>query len=295
MKKLLLILNPCAGRRKANEHLEEIQDIFTQAGYEVTLHITQGPGDAVEILGTLGQTMDLVVCCGGDGTFNETVNGLMRHGLQIPVGYIACGSTNDFAASLQLPKNILDAARAIAQGQPASHDIGHADDRYFSYVASFGAFTRSSYATSQKAKNALGFFAYFCSGVIEAFRIRSIPIQVKTEEETIDGPFLFGAVSNSTRMGRVLKLDPKQVNFSDGKLEMVLIRPPKNPFELIRCIWQLKKRRYDHRMIVFRQVESVHFSCPDGTVWTLDGERYDAPEVLHISAQHQAISLIRKG
>ena len=295
MKKLLLILNPCAGKRKGSKYLSQIESIFHQAGYRVTVHVTAGPGDAIDILGQIDPETDLVVCCGGDGTFNETVNGLLRHQLQIPVGYIPCGSTNDFASSLRLPKDVLDAAQVIAQGTAAPYDAGQANDRYFSYVASFGAFTRSSYATKQKFKNKFGFLAYACNGAVEAFRIRSIPMQLEADGEVIEGRFLFGAVSNSTRMGRVLKLDPQQVDFSDGKLELLLIRPPKHPFELIRCIWQLKKRRFDHRMIVFRQVEQAKFTRPKGTVWTLDGERYDAPETLQISAQHHAISLIRKG
>ena len=220
MKKLLLILNPCAGKRKGSKYLSQIESIFHQAGYHVTVHVTTGPGEAVDVLGKMDPETDLVVCCGGDGTFNETVNGLLRHQLHTPVGYIPCGSTNDFASSLHLPKHVLDAAQVIAQGTAAPYDAGQANDRYFSYVASFGAFTRSSYATKQKFKNKFGFLAYACNGAVEVFRIRSIPMQLEADGEVIEGRFLFGAVSNSTRMGRVLKLDPQQVDFSDGKLEL---------------------------------------------------------------------------
>lgn len=295
MKKMLLILNPCAGKRKASKRLSEILAIFNRAGYTVTVHVTAGPGDASKVIGQLGHQMDIVVCCGGDGTFNETINGLLRHDLQIPIGYIPCGSTNDFAASLKLPTDILDAARAIAEGTPLPYDVGLANGRFFSYVASFGAFTRSSYATNQKLKNSLGFFAYLCSGVTDLFRIRSIPVQLEADGQAVEGAFLFGSISNSTRVGGIMKLDPHRVDMADGQLELMLIHKPKHVFQLLPCVWKLRKQRYDSPLVTFLSAKQLRVTCPTGTVWTLDGERYDAPETLEISNEYHAIRLVQKG
>ena len=144
MKKLLFVMNPYAGTRRANKYLPEIISTFNRAGYEVNTYMTAGPGDGAQMVQRRAADMDLVVCAGGDGTFNETVSGILRGGADIPIGYIPCGSTNDFAASLGLPTDILQAARHIVEGEPVRYDVGRFGDRYFSYVASFGAFTRAS-------------------------------------------------------------------------------------------------------------------------------------------------------
>ena len=295
MKKMLLIVNPRAGKCKANKVLPEMISIFNRAGYLVTVHITAGAGDGARAVQQLASEMDTVVCCGGDGTFNETVNGLLACGAQAALGYIPCGSTNDFAASLKLPTDLLDAARAIAEGTPFPYDAGKVNDRYFTYVASFGAFTRSSYATNQGMKNNFGFLAYLLSGIQEISQIRTIRIRLDVDGEVVEDDFLFGAVSNSTRLGRVLTLDPHRVDMADGQLELMLIRPPKDLIELTSCIHKLQNQQYDSRMITFRSVKQVRITCPAGTVWTLDGERYDAPEILDISNAHHAISLLQKG
>ena len=156
MKKMLFVMNPYAGTRKANRYLADMLSIFNRAGYAVITHMTAGPGDGAAVVEQMAPQMDLVVCCGGDGTFNEVINGVLRSGAETPIGYIPAGSTNDFASSLHLSTNVLQAARDIMEGQPRPYDVGQFGDRYFSYVASFGTFTRSSYATPQSVKNALG-------------------------------------------------------------------------------------------------------------------------------------------
>ena len=145
MKKLLFILNPYAGMRKANKLLPEIFDIFNKAGYDVLCRITSGTGDCTAQVERLAKEMDLVVCAGGDGTLNEAITGMLRCGADVPIGYIPAGSTNDFASSLKHSTNILQAARDIVEGEPIRYDVGRFGERYFSYVASFGAFTRASY------------------------------------------------------------------------------------------------------------------------------------------------------
>ena len=175
MKKMLFIMNPFAGVKRANRHLADILLTFTQAGYEVITHMTLGRGDATAVAREKGKDVDLVVCCGGDGTLNETITGLLSAGADTPIGYIPAGSTNDFASSMHLSRNLLQAARDIVEGEPHTLDLGSFNGRCFSYVASFGAFTRASYATSQSVKNALGHLAYVLGGIKELPSIRSRP------------------------------------------------------------------------------------------------------------------------
>lgn len=295
MKNMLLIFNPWAGKRKANKVLPEILSAFNGAGYDVHVHVTQGPGDGKQAAMELGAGMDLVVCCGGDGTFNETVAGVLAGKLDVPVGYIPAGSTNDFAESLMLPGDPLEAVESILKGSPHRYDAGLFDGRYFTYVASFGAFTQTSYATPQKMKNRLGHFAYLLSGAQELTHIHAEQLRLELDSgEVLEGKFIFGAISNSTSLGGVMKLDPKQVDMRDGLFEVLLIRPPKGARELMDCIRAIRRQKFDSDMIVLRTAKRIVVESEKELVWSLDGEREDSPKRVEIQNIHQGIQLIQQ-
>ena len=280
--------------RKMGRHLLEVANIFNRAGYEVITYITAGRGDATEKTAALAGDMDLVVCAGGDGTFNETVTGILRSGCDTPIGYIPCGSTNDFAASLHLPTNILQAARQIAEGTPARYDVGKFGERYFSYVASFGAFTKASYTTPQDVKNALGHTAYLLEGIQELSQIRAEHVRIELDDGVIEDDFLFGAISNSTSVGGILTLDPKQVDMCDGKFELLLVRAPVTVQEVGECIRALRTQKYNCAMITFLSSHRMVIHADPAMPWTLDGEREDGHDSVEVSNLHNAIALMKK-
>ena len=294
MKKLLFIMNPFAGQKKANKALSDILLIFSQAGYEVITHMTTGQGDAVTAAQNWGKDVDLVVCCGGDGTLNETVTGLLRAGAKTPIGYIPAGTTNDFASSLNLSGNMLQAARDIVEGEPVPYDVGRFGDRYFSYVASFGAFTRSSYVVPQNIKNALGHTAYVLGGISEISQIHKEHIRMEIDGQVVEDDFLFGAICNSTSIGGILTLDPKQVDMGDGLFEILLVRAARNLEEIGECIRAVQSQKYNCEMITFRSARSVRIFADPEMPWTLDGEREDGHEEVMAENLHHAIRLIQK-
>lgn len=295
MRKMLFVMNPYSGQRKATKVLTEIIEIFNRASFEVNIHMTAGPGDATEVVAARAKGMDLVVCCGGDGTFNETIAGLMRSGETIPVGYIPAGSTNDFAASMGLASDPLEAAMDIATGMPTAYDAGKFGERYFSYVASFGAFTRVSYATPQSIKNALGHAAYVLEGIQELSQLRKEHLRLDIDGEIVEDDFLFGAICNSTSVGGVLTLDPSQVDMQDGKLEVLLLRAPKNLLEIPECLQAVQSQEYNNcEMITFRSASRIEITANPEMAWTLDGEREDGHENIVIQNHHLAYSLIQR-
>ena len=295
MKKLFFVMNPMAGQRRANRFLVDIVAIFNRAGYDVSMYMTAGSGDAARIVAEKAPEMDLVVCAGGDGTFNETVTGGLQSGADTPIGYIPCGSTNDFATSLRLSLNVLQAARDIAEGTPMRYDVGQFGDRYFSYVASFGAFTRASYATPQNVKNALGHVAYLLNGAQELSQIRKEHVRIELEDRIIEDDFIFGAVSNSTSMGGVLTLDPRQVDMQDGKLELILVRAPKDLIELHEFVMALQNQTYNCTAMTFVSTANMKISADPQMPWTLDGEKADGSEQIEIRNLHHAIRLVKRG
>ena len=294
MHKLLFLVNPNAGQRRVNRVLTEIIGVFNEGGYEVTVFLTTGPGSGTRIVQERARGYDLVVCAGGDGTLNETITGLMRAEANCPIGYIPCGSTNDFAATLKLSMDPVQAARDIMLGKPEEYDLGRWGERYFSYIASFGAFTRVSYSTPQNLKNTLGHLAYVLSGITEIPQIRSIPMSLELDGEQVEGKYLFGAVSNSTSVGGVLTLNPRLVDLRDGKCEVILVRLPKDKQELRDCIAALQNHTYDSAAITFRSVSSLTVRQDPSLVWTLDGERAEGTEEIRIENLCRAIRLVRR-
>jgi len=295
MKKMLFIMNPFAGTRKANRYLADMIALFNRSGYEVNIHMTACTGDAAKIAQERAAEADLVVCCGGDGTLNETITGLLRAGADIPIGYIPAGSTNDFASSLKLSTNIMQAAQDIVEGEPVPYDVGRFGDRYFSYVASFGAFTKASYATPQNVKNALGHTAYVLDGIQELSQIRKLHVKVEFEDQVVEDDFIFGCISNSTSIGGILTLDPKQVDMADGLLEVFLVRSPRSLLEITQCIQALQSQQYNNcHMITFGPARQIRVTADGDMPWTLDGEKYEGSEQIEVENLHHAIRLMQK-
>ena len=295
MKKLLFILNPCAGMRKAAKVLPEILAVFNRADYDVRVYVTACTGDAVTAVRRLAQDVDLVVCCGGDGTFNETMTGLLGAGLDLPIGYIPAGSTNDFAASLGLSGDPVEAARQITEGTPVQYDAGKFGQRYFTYVASFGAFTKASYSTPQSAKNLLGHVAYILEGMQELPQLRKHHLKLTLDgEEVLEDDYIFGAICNSTSVGGVMTLDPKQVDLQDGKFEVLLVRAPKSLQEISECLLALQKQQYNNTMMTFRSASHIMVEADPEMPWTLDGEKEDGHEIITVQNLHNAIKILQK-
>ena len=292
MKKLLFIVNPRAGKTKSRAPLFDAVAQFSRAGYLVRVYITEAGGQARDITARWGGQYDMVVCAGGDGTLNETLSGLMQLEQRPLLGYLPCGSTNDFAASLRIPSSVQQAARAVVEGTPHPLDLGAHNDRYFSYVASFGAFTKASYSASQETKNALGHFAYILEGIKNLDSLRPYRCEVEADGESFDGDFIFGAVCNSTSLGGLVKLDPKRVHMDDGMFELILLRMPKTALDLQNLITALNRMDYDYPGVIFRHVRSVTVTTREDIPWSLDGEYAPSAPRVEIRNLHSAVQLM---
>lgn len=271
-KKLLLIVNPKAGKRRSREFFFDIFSLFSEAGYLVSLRQTQGPGDAARIARESAAGYDLVVCYGGDGTLNQVVNGLLELTDPPPLGYIAGGSTNDFAATLQLPADPVETARVILRSDVGALDVGRFNQRMFMYVASFGAFTKVSYSAPQNVKNDLGHFAYILEGVKDLSSLRYYPARIEADGEVFEGRFLFGAIANATSIGGLMKLKAEDVALDDGRFEMLLFPEPKNANDLNDMFRALLLQDYSGNGLILHHASQITVESPDELSWSLDGE-----------------------
>lgn len=289
---LLFIVNPRAGRTRSTAPLFDAVAHFCASGYLVDLRLTQAREDATRLARELGGKFDAVVCCGGDGTLNETVTGLMDLPSPPPLGYIPAGSTNDFAASLHLPDQPLEAARVITASGGRPLDVGSFNGRPFIYVASFGAFTRASYSAPQNVKNDLGHLAYILEGVKDLSTLRPYRASLATEEECFDGEFLFGAVTNATSVGGLVKLKEDQVCLDDGLFELLLIPNPKSIADLQGLARSLLLQDFTGGGVIFRHVHTLTVQTPEDLPWALDGEFDPGGAQVEIHNLHRRLTFL---
>ena len=293
MKKLYFILNLQSGKATISSKLAVVIDMFTKAGYEVTARPTQERMDACAAAKyACGQGFDLIVCSGGDGTLNEVIQGVRRSEKKLPIGYIPAGSTNDFARGVGIPRNIIDAVQWIIDGKKYPCDIGSFNDKFFTYIAAFGAFTEVTYETSQQVKNVLGHVAYVLNGISRLKNIKSYHMKITYDDEIIEDNYIFGMVTNSSSVAGLLSLN----NFllDDGLYEVTLIKTPGNPLDLQRIIHSLLNIDIDIDTAYIKsfRTSKIRFECDDELQWTIDGEFGGAYKTVDVCNNKQAIELM---
>lgn len=293
MRRMLFIINPRSGKEQIRSRLLEILDIFVKAGYRPEVFVTQAQGDAMRIAEQWGARYKLVVCSGGDGTLNEVINGLMRSKKMPRLGYIPAGSTNDFATSLHLSKQMNKAAKTAVSGTPFAVDVGRLGERHFIYIAAFGVFTDVSYMTPQETKNVLGHQAYMLEAVKRLLQIRPYHMKVSYEAGEIEGDFIFGMVTNTRSVGGFKGLINQEVELDDGQFEVLLIAMPKNPIDLNNIVsymfFKEEKNEYVHKF----KAKSIKVEAAEATDWVVDGEFGGSYTNVEIHNQKQAVRILQ--
>ena len=290
-KKMLFVFNPKAGKGKIKTNLLDIVDIFSSHNYEIIIRSTQAPRDAYEKAKEYADSVDLIVCSGGDGTLDEVVTGIMEVDSSVPIGYIPAGSTNDFANSLFMPKNMIRVAEMIMAEELYHCDIGRFNQKTFAYVAAFGLFTDVSYETDQDLKNVLGHVAYVLEGVKRLFDIKSYHMKVSSEEVQVEDDFNVGMITNSRSVGGFKNLTGKNVDMNDGFFEVTLIVHPKNPLQLQEIMTALVMAEDNTDMIYSFKTRQLTIETDEEVPWTLDGEFGGNHSYVEIENRHKALNL----
>lgn len=270
-RRLLFIYNPKSGKGRIKYHLADLVEIFAKKKYEITVHPTDYSGEAIQVVED-AQGYDLIVCSGGDGTLNEVVSGNMRREYPLPISYIPTGSTNDFATSIKIPKNMTKAGGVAVDGKSFLCDVGGFDEDYFVYIAAFGIFTEVSYETDQQMKNIIGHLAYVLEAALRLPQTKSYQMTIISDGKRIEGDFLFGMVTNSKYIGGMPNLTSKSTEMDDGLFEVTLIRKPKNPIEVNRIMSSLLIEDSNRDMVYSFKTSKIEFKSEVEVPWTIDGE-----------------------
>ena len=290
-KDMLFIYNPKAGKALIRNHLVDILDVFVKGGYEVTVYPTQARGDAIKKTKKKKDKYDIVVCSGGDGTLDEVCTGMMESKVKVPIGYIPAGSTNDFAASLNLSKNMVQAAEDIVNGDTFAVDIGIFNEDIFAYIAAFGLFTEVTYETDQQVKNVLGHVAYLLEGMKSLAAIKKYKLKVMADENVIEDEFIFGMITNSHSVGGFQRITGNNVELDDGEFEVTLIKYPKNPIELNRVMVALVDRDIDAECMYCFKAKEVRIESEEEVAWTLDGEFGGSHKEVTVKNLHKSLEI----
>ncbi|MBR2731893.1 MAG: YegS/Rv2252/BmrU family lipid kinase, partial [Clostridia bacterium] len=289
--------NPRSGSSFRRPSAEKIAASFDPQRFNVEIAQTVCRGQATQIARTRGPAYDLVVCCGGDGTLNEVITGLMRAQRRPGLGYIPIGTTNDMAAAIGIPTDLQQAAALIMDGHTRALDIGQWNDRYFSYVACFGLGVHVSYKTPQLMKNLFGYSAYMINGfgfqtipTLRQVRPRHIRIEFDNGQ-VLEDDFYFGTVSNATTVAGMFHFNPGDVLLNDGEFELLLVRRLKKPTDIFRMIRRIKARDYDGDSLIYQKITGARFLFDAPEPWSLDGEFGGRPEIADFRLLPQAIEI----
>ena len=295
-ERVFFIVNPVSGKMKVRSLFFDIIEALcggTDSAPSVALTEYKGHAESLALHAS-NEGFDRIICCGGDGTLNETVNGVLKSKKNPKIGYIPSGTTNDFANCLGISTDVREAAVNAINGKDVLMDTGSfCTDSFFTYIASFGMFTTSSYATPQQNKNVLGHLAYVIEGLKDLGQIKTTHARVTVGEEAFEGDYIFGAVTNTLRIGGVVKLDKSLVNLSDGIFEVVLVKAPGSINDFNKILNGIANTNFENDMFTFRKAESVTVELPAKTPWSVDGELRETPEdgIVRITVSKHSITL----
>lgn len=273
-KQAIVIVNPVAGKKKIMSELNILVAFLRAQEYKVKVYITKARGEATKVAAKFGHSRDVIVCCGGDGTLNEVISGLLTIEEKPTLIYYPCGSTNDFATTLGLPRKPALVCADIENREILDLDVGMFNSELnFSYIASFGIFVKASYSAPQKLKNALGHFAYILEGIKELPTLgKSYHTRVTYDDGEVEGNYALVAVTNSTSAGGVLRLPEEQVKLNDGMFEVLLIKGIHTPADAATAVKMLLTKQYDGDKVTLLHSTKVKIECEDAPAWCTDGE-----------------------
>ncbi len=293
-KKILVIFNGASGKSAIKAELWQVVDILVKGGYDVTVYPTQKRFDAHDVIIKRADEFDVIAVCGGDGTLSEAVQGMVELPKKdrVPIGYIPCGSTNDFGASLEIPFEIPEAAQKIVTGKAISCDCGKFNDKPYLYISAFGMFTDVSYETPQKMKNQLGHAAYIMEAIRRFKDYSYYHMKVESEEFVTEDDFILGLVSNTTSIAGMRNRFEYEPLLNDGLFECVLIKKPDSPSDIQNILTAILTQDLDCPNIIKFTTKAVRFSSAEEVKWTADGEDGGSHKNLTIQVIPHAYDII---
>ncbi|MFC7370262.1 diacylglycerol/lipid kinase family protein [Fictibacillus iocasae] len=276
MKKAMLIVNPSAGKEEAHVYAEKAVSALQESGYDVSIRETQKEGCATRFAKeACAETFDCVVAMGGDGTMNETVNGLAEQSHQPIFGLIPLGTVNDFARALNIPLKPEEAITLLKHFDTKAVDIGKINSRYFMNVVAVGALAEATFAVSPEQKTKLGPLAYFIEGVKTIKEKQPFDLVLKSDGGEFRGEALIVLIALTNSIGGFESLSP-DAKVNDGKLHVFIIKDV-SLLEFASLLPSLFKGDLKNKkQVEYVQTSSLILSSSKDMIPNIDGDEGDS-------------------
>lgn len=288
MKNRLIIINPVAGKGMVKKKLFQIVSKLQRENTNVSCYITRDEkfSDVVNYL----SNVDEIICCGGDGTLSRLINILKKNNINIPIGYLPFGTTNDFGHNIGMSKNINKNINNIQNGKEHFHDIGKIEDKYFNYVAAFGIFVNTSSNTPQNIKNLLGRMSYIFEGMKELINIPEYDVLLKVDGKEHKGRYVLGIISNSRYVGG-FTAPRKGIKLDDGIFEVYLYKKTK-PLGMCKRLTDTVFGNGPKRGIDIFTGKNIEIIFNKNVDMTIDGEKFGKKKSVNIEVLNKGIKYI---
>lgn len=218
----MLFYNPVSGHSAFKNKLDWIVEAFQRRGILVVFYRTRREGNEAFIPFVREVNPDGLLVAGGDGTVHEIVNLMMKGNLDLPLGIIGSGTSNDFATYLGVNTDLEAYLDTIASGRTRRVDLGLMDGTYFINVASGGAMACIAHEVNARIKNSLGKMAYYLKGIGELPKFRYFPLKIEADGAHYELETFLFVIINSPVVGS-MKNVANGVAVDDGKLDLLSI------------------------------------------------------------------------
>lgn len=289
---LLIIVNPKAGKGKVPKKIHKIANNFSKQGYIVDIIYTKKNYSARDIIKDYKGNLEIVICCGGDGTLNDLINAVMQLEQKPQISFIPLGTMNDFANTINLFRYKFFIPNNMKKTTKIKADIGNFNGRYFNYVAAFGAFTMVPYVTKQSLKKYLGKIAYFLVGIRYITKIKPYEVEMNIDGKITKGEYIYGSISNSKSIAGFQWFRKKEIDIGDGKYEIILIKKPKYKMQMINILLNILLKKYNNKHFLYLQGSNIRINPTINLKWTLDGEYGGRKKEVTIINNKQALEYI---
>lgn len=291
MKKIRLIYNAYAGQNKFKMSLDKIFEKLCTLGFEVSVFRTT-KGASMEEFIINSKDAYAIIVAGGDGTINKVVNLMLKNGVNIPLGVIPGGTSNDFARHIGMTGSFEKCLDKILNGTVQEVDVGWVNGEYYINVLSAGVFASTSYKTDKKLKDTFGQASYFMTAAKQPFKYKPFELEIETNDGAIikEKTAVF-IIFNGSSVGRIDKFSSKS-SIRDGKLDMVLLRDCKLP-DILRLLGEIQDGNHlNDESIVYLKGEEFKIALTKGKCDRPDIDGDEGPDFpLHVKCMKGALKL----
>ena len=276
MKKIRLIYNKSAGQNKGGEIISEVIGRLSENGFEVTAFRASRENSCEDFIANTPEDTYGIVVAGGDGTINKAVNFMKKHNINVPLGIIPAGTSNDFALHLGVYGDIDKAVDRIIEGNVEGVDIGKVNDRYYVNILAAGMFSGTSHKTDKRLKEMLGHASYFITAAREPFEQKPFKIRIETEDGIVEEDVVVVMIFNGSSVGRI-KLFSDNSSVQDGLLDIVILRNGKM-VETLKILNEFEDGKFvNNDNVAYLKEKKFKISLVEGKCTTTDADGDEGP------------------